>query len=116
MNDIQQIINLKNQDRPYLSGGPTIKTDMDTFPYPRFYRGRYESTKPIVIDREAGWRARCDSNYEYTPERVEIPYPNHCFQSAVSTVYPCRPEYNRKYSDKKGMDIQLYNSRVNEYR
>jgi hypothetical protein len=116
MNEVQQLIKLKNQDRPYQSSGPKVITDMDTFPYPRFYRGRYESEIPVILEREAGWRKRCDNNYVYTPERVELPYPNHCFQSAVTTVYPCRPEYERKYSDKKEMDIQLYNSRVNEYR
>ena len=116
MNEVQHIIQLKNQDRPYYSLGPKVITDMDTFPYPRFYRGRYESSRPIIIDREAGWRKRCDINYVYTPTHVEIPYPNHCFQAATTTVYPCKPEYERKYSDKKEMELQLYNSRVNEYR
>lgn len=64
MNYLSSMIQLKQQDeRPYMSSGPTIKTDMDTFPYPRFYRGVYNNTNAIIFDREAGWHPREDACY-----------------------------------------------------
>ena len=64
MNYISSIIKLKQQDqKPYMSSGTTYKTDMDTFPYPRFYRGVYNNPEAIVFDREAGWRPREDACY-----------------------------------------------------
>ena len=116
MNHLQTIIQQKNGSIPFYSSGPTTITDTDHFPYQRFYRGQFNSDKPIVMDREAGWRAECKNNYTPIIEKIETFYPNHCFQSATSTVYPCMPEYQRKYSDKKEMDIQLFRTRINEYR
>lgn len=64
MNFISSMIKLKQQDeRPYMSSGPTFKTDMDTFPYPRFYRGVYDNSEAIVFNREAGWHPREDACY-----------------------------------------------------
>ena len=72
MNQIAKIISLKNQtNQPYMSSGPTIHTDMDTFPYPRFYRGKYDSTKAIVFEREAGWEPRKDQCYELPFMEIE---------------------------------------------
>ncbi len=81
--------------------------DMDNFPYKRFFRGRYYESHPIVFEREAGWRPRHDKcykkEYEYTPSD----YPNHCFEAACSIVYPCYPDYLRKYSDAQALDLFL---------
>jgi len=45
-------------------------TDMDHFPYTRFYRGKYYMNEPQVFDREPGFRAinnncyaQCSANY-----------------------------------------------------
>lgn len=45
-------------------------TDMDHFPYTRWYRGKYYMSDPQVHDREAGYRpinnncySQCRSNY-----------------------------------------------------
>jgi hypothetical protein len=114
--NIKKLIELKNKSTPYFSGGTSVITDVDSFPYQRFYRGKYNSPNPVIMDREAGWRPRCDDDYRVVPETIEVSYPNHCFQSATTTVYPCRPEYQRKYSDKKEMDLQLFLSKTNQYR
>lgn len=114
--NIAKIISLKNQDKPYYSTGTCVITDVDSFPYQRFYRGRYDSEDPIVMDRVAGWRPRCDNDYVAVPKKIEVKYPNHCFQAASTTVYPCKPEYQRKYSDKKEMEMQLFLSKTNQYR
>lgn len=114
---MEKLIELKQQSKPYLSSGRIIpQSDVDSFPYRRFYRGDYKSTKPVILDREAGWVQRCDKNYIPIKQTEETYYPNHCFQGPVTTVYPCMVEYQRKYSDKKEMDMQLFRTRVNEYR
>ena len=68
---------------------PLAVTDVDTFPYPRHYRGIYQSSEPVVFEREAGWRQRHDvcytPLYEYTPSN-----PQYCWQAPCSTVFPCR--------------------------
>lgn len=113
---IQKMISSKQGSAPFYSSGPTVITDMDNFPYKRYYRGRHDSDVPIIMDREAGWRQRCENNYAPVLPALEVFYPNHCFQTATSTVYPCMPEYQRKYSDKQEMNIQLFRTRTNEYR
>jgi hypothetical protein len=114
---MEKLIQHKKDPLPFYSSGPTIKTDMDLFPYTRFFRGAPESDVPVIMEREAGWKSRQDKCYN-VPVTVESNkyYPNHCFQAAPSTVYPCYPEYLRKYSDKDKMDMQLFRKDVVEYR
>jgi hypothetical protein len=116
MSNIKNIIALKQQSYPYYSTGTSILTDMDSFPYTRFYRGEYTSDNPIIMEREAGWRSRCENDYKPIKDIQTTYYPNHCFQAAITTVYPCMPEYQRKYADKKEMELQLFRARTNEYR
>lgn len=83
-----------------------ILTDFDDFTYDRFYRGVYQIDKPVIIEREAGYRLVENNCYKnvtsFKPE-----YPKHCFEAPCSTVYPCYPEYLRKYSDKEQLDLFL---------
>ena len=56
---IKEHINRKKSSDPYFSTKENIKmvmVDNDHFPYTRFYRGKAESNKPIIMEREAGWR------------------------------------------------------------
>lgn len=69
--------------------GQTI-TDMDNFPYQRFYRGQYEQSMPVIFDRKAGYRFVEQRCYK-TQTDYAIPYPNYCYESACSTIYPCVP-------------------------
>ena len=64
-------------------------TDMDHFPYQRFYRGEITSSEPIVMEREAGFREI--KNYAYNPNILlqPGPKPEICFQPPCSTIYPC---------------------------
>lgn len=65
MNHITKLINFKQQtNSPFMASGTEIITDMDTFPYPRFYRGVAASPVATVFDREAGWKQRKDLCYE----------------------------------------------------
>ena len=78
----------KNSYLPYRATGDTVKltlTDMDTFPYPRWYRGVRTSNLPTIMEREAGFR-------EVTPiDRQpieETPRPEYTYSLACSTYIP----------------------------
>ena len=56
---IQQMIFDKNQFEPYFVNGKNIKmvlTDMDHFPYRRWFRGVYNDYEPVIHSRFAGYR------------------------------------------------------------
>jgi hypothetical protein len=91
-----------------LSESSGVLTDYDHFPYTRQFRGDYSSSKPQVIEREAGWRPIYNSCYKTYNDEV-ADYPKHCFQMPCSTVYPCYTKYLEKQSDKKEMDLILNN-------
>lgn len=103
---------------PVYGSSSTVLTDTDTFPYPRYYRGRYDSSEPIVAEREAGWRSVKNNCYNVVLPLPDIrnEYPNHCFQTASSTVYPCYPDYLRKYADKAEMELMINRACIPEYR
>lgn len=116
-NFIQNLIENKKNFIPYYSSGPSVMTDMDVFPYTRFYRNDPTSDYPALFEREAGWKPvknKCYNDPVIKPEKDL--YPNHCFQSAPSVTYPCYPETMRKYSDKDALQIQLLRKGINEYR
>ena len=107
---VRNEIRKKNQNNPYYAYQSTVKpvtTDMDSFPYKRFYRGQYDSPTPIVMSREAGYRVRHDKCYKPLIKAEVTPKPNHCFEGPCSVVYPCYPEYLRKYADKNELEIML---------
>jgi hypothetical protein len=68
-----------------------VITDQDHFPYNRYFRGVYNESKPIVFEREAGWRPRNDACYK---QIVAPTYyrPKYCWEGPCSTIYPCDPE------------------------
>ena len=116
-NFVSQMIQNKKNPFPYYSSGPSTVTDMDVFPYTRFYRGQPTSNEVFVMDREAGWKPVHNSCYNTPVVRPPTQfYPNHCFQAAPSVSYPCYPETLRKYSDKEALQMQLLRKRINEYR
>lgn len=88
-----------------------VLTDFDTFPYPRWFRGVPTSDRPIVAEREAGWRPRHDDCYKAMTTGQQVNHQNLCYQSACSTVYPCYP--TSKINDEA---IMLNNACIIEYR
>lgn len=71
-------------------GRQTIPTtDMDHFPYQRFYRGRTDADSIIMFDREAGYYPRNDYCYkkhvQVTPDKTEF-----CWQYPCSNIKPCQ--------------------------
>jgi hypothetical protein len=125
INSIRSQINKKNSSRVFL---PTIYdsgkviTDHDHFPYSRYFQGVPTSYEPIVDEREAGFRKVNNSCYQLNPKPpfddnpFPYNYPNHCFQTACSTVYPCYPELVDIYSKRGEFDLILNRNCVIQYR
>lgn len=56
---LKQMMAQKNSYEPYFVRGKDIKmmiTDMDSFPYRRFFRGIYNDPEPMIHSRYAGYR------------------------------------------------------------
>lgn len=119
VSSVRDQIHLKQGCQPFFGTSTEAKkvvTDMDHFPYSRFFRGVYYSSDPVVFERESGWRAERDPCYGSAGCRRQDPYPNHCFESACSTVYPCYPQYLTKYADRDALNVQLNRSCIVQYR
>lgn len=68
-----------------------VETDMDNFPYNRFYRGIAGCSRPRVFDREAGHRRWNNDGYfyQYSPSVITPRKFEGCFQIPCSTILPC---------------------------
>ena len=110
INYIRTQIDKKNKSFPYYAFQDTISNvieDLDHFPYTRFYRGQAKADKPIVFEREAGYRQQHDKCYKPLIKAKSAPKPSHCFEGPCSVVYPCYPQYLRKYADKNELEVML---------
>jgi hypothetical protein len=121
VNFVRDQINRKKSSSPYLATeqqSMSVSTDYDSFPYTRWFRGVPGRSEPTVAEREAGWRFREDKCYDLPTSVLykEHSYPNHCFETACSTVFPCYPEYLRKYADRDKMSVMLNKSCTVQYR
>lgn len=115
--EIRNQINMKkNLDIPHYGTKDTVITDMDHFPYTRFYRGSYTSENPIIMEREAGWRPHEKSCYTTLECTKTLPNPSHCFETACSTVFPCYSNTLPYYADKEALMVQINNHCINQYR
>lgn len=66
-----------------------ISTDVDHFPYTRYFRGIATCPYPRVWDREAGYRKWQDQQYAFTIPPSKPIQLDTCFQIPCSTVLPC---------------------------
>lgn len=90
--NVQCMIAAKQTSYPYHgTSKPLVITDHDHFPYYRWYRGRYDSTEPIVAEREAGFRPHNDKLYNPPLIGPDPPGPNLCFSIPCNTILPCIP-------------------------
>jgi len=92
VNFVQQQIAAKNSSTPYYADAKIVRsaiTDMDVFPYPRFFRGKPTDPNPNVLEREAGFRNRYQAGYTPQIKLPEAPKPNVCFQPSCNTITPC---------------------------
>jgi hypothetical protein len=97
--NVRMMIAQKKSNTPFhatQAHAGSIITDYDHFPYTRNFRGVYDSSDPVVNEREAGWRARHDSCYKVEiPKHDNIPYSNLCFSNDCSVVKPCHQHVNK---------------------
>jgi len=87
---------LPPQDNLYL-----VKTDINEFPYPRFFRGSASSTSPIFWEREAGY-CPIVSPIKDTPiyDLGQNEYISPCFQLPCSTILPCKASNKKRYFEQ----------------
>ena len=93
---------------PYYATRETVSrcvTDMDDFPYRRFYRGEATNDMPVIMEREAGYRHVEQNCYTIQPTYT-VAYPRHRFEAPCSTVYPST-------IDKRQTDVQAANAVLN---
>lgn len=110
-NFVKQQINMKNSHQPYLANTNMVNhsiTDMNTFPYTRFYRGNFNSN-PTIFDREAGYHQRSptiSNNVRVYNSLAELQkdikdhIPNVCFKSSAKTQYRCIPTEDDEANNK----------------
>jgi hypothetical protein len=119
ISSVRKQIAMKKGCDPYygtINQADSVITDMDHFPYNRFYRGVYDSSQPVVFEREAGWRPHRNSCYSVNNCDEKSEYPSHCFEAACSIVYPCYPKNLQKIADRDALNVQLNNSCIVQYR
>ena len=119
VNNVRYQIEQKKNYLPYyatLNDGSAVLTDYDHFPYTRYFRGNPYSTRPIVAEREAGWRPVYNKCYSVEDPTVVVNQNKNCFEAACSTVYPCYPSYMAKYADRDAFNVMLNNACIVEYR
>ena len=119
IDSIRYAISKKISANPYFANNKTVTntiTDMDHHPYTRSFRGVYYYPDPIVLEREAGYRKMNDLCYEIVSTKKPDVLPEHCFETACTTILPCRPSYLVKYADKDKLEVMLNRSCISEFR
>jgi hypothetical protein len=116
---VRKQILMKQGYNPYygtINAAEAVITDMDHFPYTRFYRGVYNSSDPVVMEREAGWRPRRPACYQGKCCDTPLPYPKHCFETACGTTFPCYTNTLSRYADREALLVQINDQCINQYR
>ena len=119
ISSVRRQIHMKQSNEPFfgtVTNAQSEITDMDNFPYNRFYRGVYNSSDPVVMEREAGFRPIVNSCYNLTNCPNPSPYPNHCWETSCSTVFPCYPNTLTRYADRDAILLQINNQCISQYR
>lgn len=83
-----------NAQRPYAPPPDSIfrvRTDVNIFPYNRFFRGRRTDFQPRIWDREAGWSPLQQEIDTRNPVNMSLQDSDACFQIPCTTILPCKP-------------------------
>jgi len=105
---MDRLIDKKNNyNIPYYATKNTIKqfpTDMNVFPYTRYYRGIYNLPMPVIFDRKVGYR-KIDypKIYDYNEGIINSPAEYYFQIPCSTTLQPVFSENNR--------DIPFQNSK-----
>ena len=111
----KEICQKNNPNRAYYATNKTVKkftTDFDNFPYSRWYRGQNQESRPVIIDREAGYNKinlmiapLDDRNIKFDHNLSDL-----CWETACSTVMPCTSkQINYKGSKITNTDNNILN-------
>ena len=79
-----------------------IATDLNEFPYPRYFRGRALSDVPYIFDREAGFQ----NILQVRDPSTVSPIANlattdlYCFQPPCGTIFPCQANPNNRMNSQ----------------
>jgi hypothetical protein len=96
---VNQMIRQKiNYNAPFYAtreNAQCVVTDMDHFPYKRFFRGVYNDSSPHIFEREAGFRVRQDDCYKLITTPVVNPV-EFCWEFPCSNVKPCQSALGTK--------------------
>lgn len=116
---IKQLIEKKNSTTPFYltrEASQNIKTDIDHFPYVRYYRGNPMSKRPIVFDREAGFQP-----VKPVPQKVEKLY-KPMYDPTVHFTFDCQLHHhhhsklhNNKCNDCCGNDHHTDHGHPNQH-
>jgi hypothetical protein len=103
----KQIINKINYNSPYyatLTNAGNVITDVDNFPYNRFFRGKYNNPNPTVMERQAGFRKVNNSCYAAKCQ-IDKSFTDYCFQYPCSVILPCNLKYANIDGKRQFLDI-----------
>jgi len=95
METIKLEIEKKKQSQPYYPDPQLIfqvKTDINEWPYQRYFRGKKDSDRPVVWEREAGYSPILTSINTKNQVNENTLFANCCFQIPCSTILPCNPK------------------------
>lgn len=109
----------KTSTRPYFANAETVRqvvTDYDHHPYGRWFRGVYYYPDPILAEREAGWRPLQNGCYSVVRPVEPETDPRNCFESACSTIYPCFPDLEGRFSNQERLDQAVNGNCLQAYR
>lgn len=110
IDNVYKMVNEKKSDTPIhitYSDGELIKTPYNVFPYTKWYKGEYLCSKPIVADREAGYRKINNYNHSKIPYIGNSPF---WFQGPCSVLLPT---VINKIGDKDKLEINIPNKCCN---
>jgi len=88
--EIQQKIKCPQPYFPPSYSVSRVHTDMNVFPYTRYFRGRQNSMSPYIFDREAGYSPICEQTTTKKTNNQSLLLADVCFQMPCSTRLPCQ--------------------------
>jgi hypothetical protein len=86
---------VQNDNIPYyptVSTVRSINSQIDHFPYTKFYEGDWRSNSVRFFDREAGYRKLDNACYRSSCQSIPDVRPDLCFEGPASVTYPCHRE------------------------
>jgi hypothetical protein len=100
-NEIKRKINSQNPYFPSANSIFKVKTDINIFPYNRFFRGSRFDMDPRIWDREAGWSPIQETIDTQNDVNMSLLNSNICFQLPCTTILPCKQNNFQPSTDSK---------------